>query len=309
MVLFGSSDEMLSRLKRSRKSRVDTTLEVGIDMARGPKSASAPVGVISKVLKILEALQGSGSGLGLKAICDATGIHKSTAHRFLKHLEREGYLICTEAGAYLIGPRLSQMTARVNPQANLQTVARPVLWELWKSTQETVNLAVLDQNTVLYVEVMESPHEFRLSSRVGTRRPLHATALGKVLAAFLPDDVKDSILSTITFQPFTQKTIMNMVQLRRELQKIQRQGYALDDEEAVPGARCVSAPILNSRGEAVGAVSVSGPVTRLSLSQVATLADAVTSTARSISAAMGFHAGGTRAATRSSGGKNHSVRV
>jgi len=309
MVLFGSSDEMLSRLKRSRKSRVDTTLEVGIDMARGLKSASAPVGVISKVLKILEALQGSGSGLGLKAICDATGIHKSTAHRFLKHLEREGYLICTEAGAYLIGPRLSQMTARVNPQANLQTVARPVLWELWKSTQETVNLAVLDQNTVLYVEVMESPHEFRLSSRVGTRRPLHATALGKVLAAFLPDDVKDSILSTITFQPSTQKTIMNMVQFRRELQKIQRQGYALDDEEAVPGARCVSAPILNSRGEAVGAVSVSGPVTRLSLSQVATLADAVTSTARSISAAMGFHAGGMRAATRSFGGKNHSVRV
>jgi len=300
---------MLSRLKRSRKSRVDTTLEVGIDMARGPKSASAPVGVISKVLKILEALHGSGSGLGLKAICDATGIHKSTAHRFLKHLEREGYLICTEAGAYLIGPRLSQMTARVNPQANLQTVARPVLWELWKSTQETVNLAVLDQNTVLYVEVMESPHEFRLSSRVGTRRPLHATALGKVLAAFLPDDVKDSILSTITFQPSTQKTIMNMVQFRRELQKIQRQGYALDDEEAVPGARCVSAPILNSRGEAVGAVSVSGPVTRLSLSQVATLADAVTSTARSISAAMGFHAGVTRAATRSSVGKNHSVRV
>ncbi len=309
MVLFGSSDEMLSRLKRSRKSRVDTTLEVGINMARGPKSASAPVGVISKVLKILEALQGSGSGLGLKAICDATGIHKSTAHRFLKHLEREGYLICTEAGAYLIGPRLSQMTARVNPQANLQTVARPVLWELWKSTQETVNLAVLDQNTVLYVEVMESPHEFRLSSRVGARRPLHATALGKVLAAFLPDDVKDSILSTITFQPFTQKTIMNMVQLRRELQKIQRQGYALDDEEAVPGARCVSAPILDSRGAAVGAVSVSGPVTRLSLGQVATLADAVTSAARSISAAMGFHAGVTRAAARPSGGKNHSIRA
>jgi IclR family transcriptional regulator, KDG regulon repressor len=278
-------------------------------MQRVTKSASAPVGVISKVLKILEALQGSASGLGLKAICDATGIHKSTAHRVLKHLEREGYLICTEAGAYLIGPRLSQMTARVNPQANLQAIARPVLWELWKSTQETVNLAVLDQNTVLYVEVMESPHEFRLSSRVGTRRPLHATALGKALAAFLPDELRDSILSTVSFQPSTQKTIMNMVQFRRELQKIRQQGYALDDEEAVTGARCVSAPILCSRGEAVAAVSVSGPVTRLSLSQVATLADAVINAARSISAAMGFYAGETApAAARSSGGKNHSVR-
>ena len=281
----------------------------GIKSGSALKSSSAPVGVISKVLKILEVLQGSGSGLGLKAISDATGIHKSTAHRFLKHLEREGYLICTEAGAYLIGPRLSQMTARVNPQANLQTVARPVLWELWKSTQETVNLAVLDQNTVLYVEVMESPHEFRLSSRVGTRRPLHATALGKALAAFLPDDARDSILSTISFQPSTQKTIMNMVQFRRELQKIQRQGYALDDEEAVLGARCVSAPVLDSRGEAVGAVSVSGPVTRLNLNQVATLADAVTSAARSISVAMGFHAGVTRTDIRPSGRKTHSVRA
>jgi len=281
----------------------------GIKSGSALKSSSAPVGVISKVLKILEVLQSSGSGLGLKAISDATGIHKSTAHRFLKHLEREGYLICTEAGAYLIGPRLSQMTARVNPQANLQTVARPVLWELWKSTQETVNLAVLDQNTVLYIEVMESHHEFRLSSRVGTRRPLHATALGKALAAFLPDDARDSILSTISFQPSTQKTIMNMVQFRRELQKIQRQGYALDDEEAVLGARCVSAPVLDSRGEAVGAVSVSGPVTRLSLNQVATLADAVTSAARSISVAMGFHAGVTRTDIRPSGRKTHSVRA
>jgi DNA-binding IclR family transcriptional regulator len=278
-------------------------------MPRVAKSASAPVGVISKVLKILETLQGSASGLGLKAICDATGIHKSTAHRFLKHLEREGYLIHTEAGAYLIGPRLSQMTARVHPQANLQAVARPVLWELWKSTQETVNLAVLDQNTVLYVEVMESPHEFRLSSRVGTRRPLHATALGKALAAFLPGELRDGILGTISFQPSTQKTIMNMVQLRRELQKIRRQGYALDDEEAVMGARCVSAPILDSKGEAVAAVSVSGPVTRVSLGQVAILAEAVTSAARSISASMGFHASEPTPAARSSVTKNDPVRA
>src|SRR5580700_12026845 len=152
------------------------------------------VGVISKVLRILEALQGSSSGLGLKAICDQTGINKSTAHRFLKHLERERYLLRTESGAYLIGPRLSQMSARGNQGATLQAVARPVLWELWKSTQETVNLAVLDQGTVLYVDVMESPHEFRLSSRVGTRRSVHVTALGKALVAFLPKETRQTIL-------------------------------------------------------------------------------------------------------------------
>jgi DNA-binding IclR family transcriptional regulator len=259
-------------------------------MPRAAKTgpASAPVGVISKVLLILEALQGSSAGLGLKAICDLTGIHKSTAHRFLKHLERERYLIRTEAGAYLIGPRLSQMSTRGNQGATLQAVARPILWELWKSTQETVNLAVLDQSTVLYVDVIESPHEFRLSSRVGTRRSLHVTALGKALSAFLPAEQRESALSTITFQPSTPKTILNLLQFRQELEKIRRQGYAVDDEEAVQGARCVSAPILNSDGEPIAAVSVSGPVTRVSPNQVAALAGAVCAAARAISAAMGF---------------------
>ena len=259
-------------------------------MPRVAKSGpgAAPVGVISKVLRILEALQGSSAGLGLKAICDLTGIHKSTAHRFLKHLEREGYLVRTEAGAYLIGPRLSQMSTRGSQGATLQAVARPILWELWKSTQETVNLAVLDHGTVLYVDVIESPHEFRLSSRVGTRRSLHVTALGKALAAFLPAELRASILSTIKFQPATPKTIMNLVQFRQELEKIRLQGYAVDDEEAVQGARCVSAPILSSDREPIAAVSVSGPVTRVSPNQVAALAGAVSSAARAISAAMGF---------------------
>jgi DNA-binding IclR family transcriptional regulator len=259
-------------------------------MSRVAKSgpAPAPVGVISKVLRILEALQGSSAGLGLKAICDLTGIHKSTAHRFLKHLEREGYLLRTEAGAYLIGPRLSQMAMRGSQGATLQAVARPILWELWKATRETVNLAVLDHGTVLYVDVIESPHEFRLSSRVGTRRSVHVTALGKALAAFLPEETRENILSTITFQPATPRTIMNLVQFRQELEKIQQQGYAVDDEEAVQGARCVSAPILNADREPIAAVSVSGPVTRVSPSQVAALAGAVTSAASAISDAMGF---------------------
>jgi IclR family KDG regulon transcriptional repressor len=250
--------------------------------------ASASVGVISKVLRILEALQGSSSGLVLKAICDQTGIHKSTAHRFLKHLERERYLLRTESGAYLIGPRLSQLSARGNQEATLQAVARPILWDLWKSTQETVNLAVLDQGTVLYIDVIESPHEFRLSSRVGTRRSVHVTALGKALVAFLPEETRETILNSISFQPATPRTIGNLVQFRQELEKIRRQGYAVDDEEAVQGARCVSAAILNTAGDAIAAVSVSGPVTRVSPNLVSALARAVTSAAHAVSSAMGF---------------------
>jgi IclR family acetate operon transcriptional repressor len=257
-------------------------------MVKTRASAAAPVGVISKVLRLLEAIQSAPQGLGLKAISELTGIHKSTAHRFLKHLEREGYLICTNDSAYLLGPRFWQMTTHINHRATLQAVARPILWDLWRATRETVNMAVLDQGTVLYVDVIESPHEFRLASRVGTRRPLHATALGKVLTAFLPDEQKKNVLGTITFQPSTSKTIMNLVQFRQELDKVAQQGYAVDDEEAVAGARCVSAPVLEASGEPVAAVSVSGPTTRISPGQVAVLAEAVTSAAEAISAAIGF---------------------
>ena len=252
------------------------------------RSAPVSVGVISKVLLILETLQSSSVGLGLKAICDATGINKSTAHRFLTHLEREGYLLRTQAGAYLIGPRLAQMSSCASRSATLQAVARPVLTELWRSTQETVNLAVLDHGTVLYVDVMESSHEFRLVSRIGTRRPLHVAGLGKVLVAFLPPAECERALSGIVFQRVTPKTISNAAQFRAELDKVRRQGYAVDNEEALLGCRCVSAPILNNERVAIGAISVAGPIARVSPAQVPPLAKAVKAAANSVSIAMGF---------------------
>jgi DNA-binding IclR family transcriptional regulator len=254
----------------------------------GRPPASASVGVISKVLRILEVLQNSPGGLGLKAICDETGINKSTAHRFLRHLERESYLLRTEAGAYLIGPRLTQISACTTRSATLQVAARPILADLWRSTQETVNLGVLDQGTLLYVDVMESPHEFRLVSRIGTRRSLHVAALGKAVTAFLPAAEYERVLNGIVFQRMTPKTIANLAQLRAELDKVRRQGYAIDNEEALLGCRCVSAPILNNERVAIGAVSVAGPVMRVGLAQVPALAKLVKAAANAVSTAMGF---------------------
>ena len=267
--------------------------------AEDVQSTNASVGVISKVLLILEALHSSSVGLGLKAICDSTGINKSTAHRFLEHLKREGYLLRTEVGTYLIGPRLTQMSSCASRSATLQAVARPVLLDLWRSTQETVNLGVLDQGTVLYIDIMESQHEFRLVSRIGTRRSPHVAALGKVLTAFLPPSEYERALSGIVFQRATPKTIGNLAQLRTELEKVRRLGYAVDNEEALLGCRCISAPILNSDKVAIGALSVSGPVTRLGLTEVPSLAKEVKAAAKAVSLEMGFSPQG-RIASRSS---------
>ena len=252
--------------------------------------ACAQVGVISKVLLILEALHNSQAGLCLKGICDATKINKSTAHRFLKHLEREEYLLRTPGGIYLIGPRLAQMSADSRKGTPLQAAARSTLSDLWRSTHETVNLAVLDHGSVFYVDVMESPHEFRLVSRIGTRRPLHVTGLGKVLTAFLPTGEYEHVLGGIVFERVTPKSISNTNQLRAELEKVRRQGYAVDNEEALLGCRCVSAPILNNDNIAIGALSVAGPVTRISQNRVAALGKKVKAAAKTVSIAMGFAA-------------------
>ena len=181
------------------------------------KTDSSPykVKVLDRALSIIDALTKVREDASLVELAERVKLHKSTAHRFVKHLELERYLISTENGAYLIGPRFAQMTTHVNHRATLQAVARPVLSQLWKSTRETVNLAVLDQGTVLYTDVIESPHEFRLSSRVGTRRSLPATALGKAIAAFLSKEHAEHTLANVTFQAFTPKTIINHLQFKR----------------------------------------------------------------------------------------------
>ena len=154
-----------------------------------------------------------------------------------------------------------------------------------------VNRAALDQGTALYIEVFESPHEFRLSSKVGARRPLHVTALGKALLAFLPDERREKTLNAINFEPVTPNGIINSDEFRRELDRVRQKGYALDNEEVVLGARCFGAPILGAYRAPIAAISVSGPVTRLSLEAVPVLAGTLLNAARAISVGMGFSPG------------------
>ena len=242
-----------------------------------------PVGTLQKTLRILELICDSPKGLRLKEISESTGFNKSTAYRFLVHLEQEGYLVRNGSQAYVLGFKFIEMAARGNWVEGLRSMAWPFLIELQRSVPETVNLAVLDLDSVLYVEVLESPHAFRLVSTPGMKRPLHCTGLGKVLLAFLPAADQERLLSAMTFERMTPRTITSPVRLRKELAQIRERGYALDDEEAVVGARCVAAPILDSRQHAIAALSVAAPVSRISRGQIPSFTRAVQGTAAAIS--------------------------
>jgi len=243
--------------------------------------------VLKKALRILELVQASGSGLNANEIAQKADISRSTAYRLLSHLEREAYVARTVRGVYKIGMKLVRLASRADSQSALQEAARPVLGKLLEAAGETVNLAVLDGDQVLYIDVIESVHDFRLVSKIGMRRPIYSTALGKALAAFLRPRERQDIVAFMSFQPLTLHTITGRAAFETELEKVRCQGYAVDNEETVPGARCVGAPILNSREEPVAALSIAGPTTRVSEDKIASLAGAVKRAAVQISNYLG----------------------
>jgi DNA-binding IclR family transcriptional regulator len=246
------------------------------------KNAVEP-GVLPKVFKILDAIRDNPGGLSLKSISESTRLNKATTLRLLTELEQSGYLFRDGARRYAAGLKLTQFSAGDNIHGRLRDAARPALEGLCKETHETVNLAILHDGSVSYIDVIQSPHVFRLASRVGMRRPVYCTALGKALVAFTPDEPREELLASLTFTPLTAHTITNLISFRRELELVVRRGYAADQQESVAGARCVAAPILNPEGRAVAAVSISGPVTRISSDKVKPFAAAAIQAARRVS--------------------------
>jgi DNA-binding IclR family transcriptional regulator len=257
-------------------------------MPTSRKSKIVPVGVVGKVLRILELLDRPPVGLQLKDIARLADLNKSTAHRFLKHLEAEGYLFRDDSGAYLIGPRLVRFGTGAANQAMLSRISRPVLEQLWNTTGETVNLATLVGSEILYVDVMESLHTFRLVSQIGSRRPLACTSLGKAMLAAMPPEQRELLIPTLNFESATSRSITSVARLRKDLAQIAQLGYALDDEEAVSGARCVGAAILDANGKVAGAISISGPTARINKTNLASIAQTVKQAALEISTRLGL---------------------
>jgi DNA-binding IclR family transcriptional regulator len=253
-------------------------------MIRARESKSAPVGVVTRVLRILEALQDAPAGLFLRDVARTTAINKSTAYRILAHLESEGYLFKGNSGAYFIGPKLARLASAANHHSKLRETSRPILEQLWSATGETVNLAVPDGNEVLYLDVIESPHSFRLVSHSGLRRPMQCTALGKAVMASLPVVDGEKLVSSLPSNQQRSRKASGVAQLAKELAKARQQGYAVDDQESTLGARCVGAPIFDETGKVVAAVSISGPTTRLGRMQIPTLGAKVAEAAQAISA-------------------------
>jgi DNA-binding IclR family transcriptional regulator len=264
------------------------------------KMKSPPVGVIRKVLSILELLDSVPNGLQLNQIAEETGINKSTAHRFLSHLESEGYLFRDGHSNYMVGTKLSRLGSGASFQATLSKLARPVMENLRKLTGETVNLAILDGIDVIYIDVLETGHTFRLVTQIGSHLPFYTTSLGKAMVASITDPARlEELLSRVEFESTATGTIKNIARLKKQLAVVRRQHYAFDDEEAVAGVRCVGAPIIETNGEVAAAISISAPVVRFTNDRVPMFSRELCKSAREISWLLGNRTSDTAVSTRS----------
>jgi IclR family transcriptional regulator, KDG regulon repressor len=222
------------------------------------------VPIVGHAIRTIEIFDDGSTHLSLQEVSQRSGVSKSSTFRILRTLEGLGYVARDpDTRLYRLGLRVLEIANRVRSAHNVVTVARPHMRQLQHRYLETVNLAAWQGKDVYYVEILESQQPFRMTAVAGSRAPLHATAVGKAIASSLPAKGLAAMLAGERLQRFTDNTITSRAELAEVLAVVRRQGYALDDEEAEPGASCVAVPIFSGEEHATHALSVSGPTHRI----------------------------------------------
>jgi DNA-binding IclR family transcriptional regulator len=240
------------------------------------------------VVDILELLAASRGGMALREVSAQLEAPKSSLLPLLRALTARGYLEQTRSGEYRLGPQVLELGSGSAARRELADVARPALAELMRRTGETVFLGMLaaDGVSVVYVDKVESEQIIRYSAGVGDRRPLHATATGKAILAFMPAQQREAILNTLPLARHTDRTMTSPAALRGSLEETRRTGVCVSLDEMVRGASGVASPIFDRQGRVAGACAIGGPTDRVR-PRLRQLATEVKDTARGISSLLG----------------------
>ncbi|HEY9389963.1 MAG TPA: IclR family transcriptional regulator [Mycobacteriales bacterium] len=242
---------------------------------------------VFKALQVLRCLGEAERELSLGDVCARVGLPRSTTFKYLRTLRESGFVAHDpETDRYRIGLLVWELGQLAADHARVRDLALPTMRELHETFNETVNLAVPDGSDVVYVEMLESSRPLRMGARLGARDPMYCTALGRAILASLPADQWDTrIPGRLTAR--SPRTITSPARLRAELDSVRARGYALERGETEQGVSCVAAAILDGRGRAVAAISVSAPDARLTDDLVDTIAEQVRQAAGSCSRRLG----------------------
>lgn len=245
------------------------------------------IGSLRKGLEVVDCFAQRESW-SLTELAGHLGLNKATAFRILHTLQESGYLAKDEeTGRYRLGMRFYSLGKTAVRHEQLKWQALPPLMNLAESTGETVYVGILYEGDAVCVQIVDGTELVRMHSFVGKRSPAHASALGKVLLAHMPDSEIVDYVATYGLRGLTANTITDAAIFREELRRIRDQGYALDNEEMAPGLRCIGAPVTDHTGRPFATVSLSAPADRMTGERVAGLVPQVRAAALDISRLLG----------------------
>ena len=237
---------------------------------------------VMKALQVLDYVARQGHDVTLTETVQELKLPKTTVFRYLQTLSAAQFLEHDlKRDRYGVGSKFRSL-ARVDQELQgLRDIAQPEMRTLMETFHETVNLAVLSENEVVYIDMLEPGRPLRANARIGHRHPAHSTSLGKAMMAFLPD--ADALALRSELPQRTINTLTDADKLRRQVDDVRRRGYAIEVGENEDGLMCIGVPILDRTGYAVAAMSLSAPERRMKPELTMVAADALKGAARRIS--------------------------
>jgi IclR family transcriptional regulator, KDG regulon repressor len=243
---------------------------------------------LQRGLRILHLFSESPRGLTAKQVASLSRLPVSTVHRFLANLVAAGFLNRDTEGNHCLGIACFSIGQAAAGQLDIRRLSLPYLRELNQQTRETIHLTVRHGLSAVYVEKLDSPEPLRIYSRIGASVPLYCTAVGKVLLAFMSPEEQDRVLPQLDLKRLTPNSVGNLQELKTELYRVRKNGFASDLEEHELHIRCVAAPIWDHTGAVQSSLSITAPAFRMPVTRLRQMAPLIQAAGLKISAELGY---------------------
>lgn len=244
---------------------------------------------VDRALSIIEVLSDFENGLGITEISEKVELSKSTVYRLLSTLIYKGYVKQNQSDSmYSLTLKLFELGNKKVENMNLTTVALPYLEELMKKTNEVVHLVVRDGIEMVYISKVEPKKTIRMYSRIGKRIPMYCTAVGKAMMSQMTEKEIETIWEKSNIKKLTDKTIININDIKKDLKEIREKGYAIDEQENELGIRCIGTVIRGYNGKLWGAISVSGSILSFTTDKIKDFANYILECSNIISKELGY---------------------
>ena len=247
---------------------------------------SNSIQVIERLARLLDVIAGHEDSVSLKILSAATGLHPSTAFRILSSLAEQGFVERTGRGSYQLGVKLMQLGSRVSSGIDIRKIALPLMEKLRDRLGETVNLTVREGDEVVYIERTLAKRMIRVEQVIGSRAPLHVTAVGKLMLGDQGEAACRSYAKRSKLPAYTINTHTKVADLLKDCIAAAKRGYSFDNEEAELGVGCIGTLIRDASGHVVAGLSVSAPIERRRDEWTAQVIE----TGKQLSTQLGYHA-------------------